>query len=101
MTDARDQNLDGIEDQDTLEEQADANRPYGQVTAEDLSTDEQIYDGGDLATAIGEDDADLEGAVPLDQQIELDRDEDETIEDRIAQEEYDPASDIVPPDAGA
>ena len=52
MTDARDQNLDGIEDQDTLEEQADANRPYGQVTAEDLSTDEQIYDGGDLATAI-------------------------------------------------
>ena len=101
MTDARDKNLDGMDDLDTLEAQADANRPYGEVTAEDLSDVDLIGDGGDLAATLGPDDPDLEGVIPLDHEIELDRDSEETIDDRIRQEEYDPASSIVPPDAGA
>lgn len=104
--DPNDQDLDGIEDAETLEEQADANRPYGEVTAEDLNTQDLIDDGGDLARALDHTDADAQlvggsGVQPLDEEIELDRDRHQTIEDRILQEEYDPASAIVPPDAPA
>lgn len=92
-----DGSLDDLTEAD-LAEQADANRPYGAVTAEDLSPSDLIDDGADLATQIGEDDPDLEGVIPLDHQIELERDQVETIDDRIRQEAPDPTSAITPPD---
>lgn len=92
-----DRDFDGLEDQVSIEEQADANRPYGEVTSEDMSADDLIADGADLSRDLDENE---EGVQPLDESIEVERDEDETIEDRIAQEEPDPFSDIVPPDAG-
>lgn len=96
--DVRDGNLDGMENLD-LQEQADAEQAYGEVTAEDLSTDDLIQDGADLSTDLGDPD-DLEGNIPVDHEIDLDRDARETIDDRIRQEEPDPTTDIVPPDAG-
>lgn len=82
-----------------LEEMADANRPYGEVTAEDLSTDDLLADGADLGLALGPDDADLEGVVPLDHVYELDDSAtEETIDERVRQEEPDPATDVVPKD---
>lgn len=97
--DSGDGSLDGLEDLNP-QEQADANRPYGEVTAEDLSTNDLIFDGAD-ATDVGPDHGDLEGVVPVDHHRDLDPEADETIEDRLSQEIPDPASDIVPPDAGA
>lgn len=96
--DARDGNFDGMENLD-LQEQADAEQPYGEVTVEDLSTEDLIDDGADLSTDLGDPD-DLAGNIPVDHEIDLDPDSRETIDDRIRQEEPDPTSDIVPPDAG-
>lgn len=48
--DANDGSYDGIEGQDAVEA-ADANRPYGEVTAEDLDTRELVYDGADEVEA--------------------------------------------------
>lgn len=97
QTDALDGNIDGLEDLDP-QEQADANRPYGEVTAEGLATNDLIADGAD-PTDVGPDHGELDGVVPVDHHRNLDPESDETIEDRIAQEEPDPASDIVPPRA--
>lgn len=46
--DANDGSLDGLEDSDATAA-ADANRPYGEVTAEDLGTDDLVHDGADAA----------------------------------------------------
>lgn len=90
--DQRDEDLDGVDDAVTLAEQADENRPYGEVTAEDLSAQDLIDDGADLATAL-DDEVNEGGLVPVDREIEMDRDQDETIEDRLLQEEPDPNAD--------
>lgn len=99
-----DQDLDGIEDADSLEEMADANRQYGEVTAEDLSTQDMVDDGGDLARTLDDDDRTnnrVAGIVPVDEEMTFDDPgTTESLEDRIHQEVPDPASDIVPPDAG-
>lgn len=96
--DPRDQNLDGVEDAESLEEQGEVNRPYGEVTSEDLSAQDLIDDGADLAVSLDHG-ATEAGVAPVDAEIEMERDEHETIEDRILQEEPDPTSSIVPPDA--
>lgn len=96
--DVRDQDLDGVEDADSLEDQADVNRPYGEVTAGDLSAQDLIDDGADLAASL-DDSSSEAGLAPVDVEIEMERDQAETIEDRILQEEPDPTSSIVPPDA--
>ncbi|WP_232549425.1 hypothetical protein [Propioniciclava soli] len=93
--DAEDGSNDGLDDVDP-QDQADANRPYGEVTAEDLSTLDLVADGADAAD-VGPDHGELEGVVPVDQHRDLDPETDETIEDRLQQEEPDPASAIVPP----
>ncbi|HHU40584.1 MAG TPA: hypothetical protein GXZ45_15075 [Propionibacterium sp.] len=81
----------------SLQEMADENRPYGEVTAEDLATEELVADGADPALDLGPDDPDLEGVVPVDRVVGLDDDPaEETIEERLKQEEPDPATDIVP-----
>ena len=90
--DQRDEDLDGVDDAVTLAEQADENRPYGEVTAEDLSAQDLIDDGADLATAL-DDEVNEGGLLPVDREIEMDRDQDETIEDRLLQEEPDPNAD--------
>lgn len=92
--DERDTDLDGVDDAVTLAEQGEENRPYGEVTAEDLSDQDLIDDGADLATSL-DDEADERGMIPVDQEIELERDQQETIEDRLLQEEPDPNSDIT------
>lgn len=95
--DQRDLDLDGVEDAETLEEQADENRPYGEVTSEDLSTDDLIADGADLATAMNASEPGAGGPVPVDEEILTDDlTTDETIEDRLLQEEPDPNSSIQP-----
>ncbi len=102
--DRLDADLDGTEDADSLEEQADADRPYGEVTSEDLATQDLIDDGGDLASTLDDDDRTdnrAAGVVPLDEELTFDDlTTEETMEERFQQEEPDPASDIVPPDAG-
>lgn len=102
--DQLDSDLDGVEDPDSLEEAADADRPYGEVTAQDLGTQDLIDDGADLATTLHDDertDNRAAGVVPLDEEMSFDDlTTEETLEDRFQQEEPDPASDIVPPDAG-
>ena len=102
--DQLDSDLDGVEDPDSLEEAADADRPYGEVTSQDLGTQELIDDGADLATTLHDDertDNRAAGVVPLDEEMSFDDlTTEETLEDRFQQEEPDPASDIVPPDAG-
>ncbi|GAA1393095.1 hypothetical protein [Luteococcus peritonei] len=102
--DQLDSDLDGVEDTDELTEMADANRPYGEVTAEDLGTQDLIDDGGDLATTLDDDartDNRAAGVVPVDEEMTFDDlTTEETLEDRFQQEEPDPISDIVPPDAG-
>lgn len=88
--DAHDGSLDGIEDLDPTEA-ADANRPYGEVTAEDLATDELVGDGADAGTLVPD-----EPGVPVD--VALHTDEpltEETIDERVAQEEPDPAADVA------
>lgn len=103
--DGLDRDLDGTEDPEHLDEMADANRPYGEVTAQDLGTQDLVDDGADAASASISDDEVVEhrvaGVVPVDEEIEVDEPRtSESIEDRIQQEVPDPASDIVPPDAG-
>lgn len=103
--DELDRDLDGTEDPEHLDEMADANRPYGEVTAQDLGTQDLVDDGADAASASISDDEVVEhrvaGVVPVDEEIEVDEPRtSESIEDRIQQEVPDPASDIVPPDAG-
>lgn len=102
--DQLDSDLDGVEDPDSLEEAADADRPYGEVTSQDLGTQDLIDDGADLATTLHDDertDNRAAGVVPLDEEMSFDDlTTEETLEDRFQQEEPDPASDIVPPDAG-
>ena len=98
--DERDQDFDGVEDADNLAEQADQNRPYGEVTAEDLSTDDLVADGADLATAMTASEPGADGPVPVDVAIPVDDPfTEETIEERLLQEEPDPNSAIQPPDA--
>lgn len=99
-----DSDLDGGEDAEDLEGMAgeDGGTDPGTVATE--STQDLINDGADLALSL-DDEARSEkraaGVVPLDQEMVFDDETtDETIEDRIQQEEPDPASDIVPPDAG-
>lgn len=72
---------------DTMEEQADLNRPYGEVTAEDLALDELTGDGADL----------MAGDSETSHYVRPDDDPaEETIEERLLQEEFDPNSAIVP-----
>lgn len=88
--DANDGSLDGLEDSDAVEV-ADANRPYGEVTAEDLDTRELVYDGADAATMVPDD-----PAVAVDTALHTDDPGvDETIEDRLPQEEPDPVADVA------
>ncbi|WP_040162291.1 hypothetical protein [Nigerium massiliense] len=105
MTEPRDENLADIDEQESLDgmddevrraEQVAQERPYGEVMTEDLETSDLLDDGADLSQSIGEDDPDLEGAIPVDRQVEVDEVRRETIDDRIAQEVPDPATDIVP-----
>ncbi|MEL4356871.1 MULTISPECIES: hypothetical protein [unclassified Luteococcus] len=103
--DQLDRDLDGVEDQQSLEEAADANRPYTEVTAQDLGSQDMVDDGADPAAASVSDDEQVAhraaGVVPIDESITVDdQTTSESIEDRIQQEVPDPASDIVPPDAG-
>jgi len=103
--DRLDRDLDGTEDPDTLEEMADANRPYGEVTAQDLGTQDLVDDGADPALATPGDDEQVAnraaGVLPVDEVLHTDEPRsEETIEERIQQEVPDPTSDIVPPDAG-
>ncbi|GAB2470497.1 hypothetical protein GCM10027030_01480 [Luteococcus sediminum] len=100
-----DRDLDGTEDPEHLDEMADANRPYGEVTAQDLGTQDLVDDGADAASASISDDEVVEhrvaGVVPVDEEIVFDEPRSsESLEDRIQQEVPDPATDIVPPDAG-
>ena len=89
QTDALDGNIDGLEDLDP-QEQADANRPYGEVTAEDLGSDELIDDGADPAFWVPED-ADTPVDVALRaHEARDDTGEGETIDEYLAQEEPDP-----------
>lgn len=104
MRDDLDRDLDGLEDLQSLEESADANRPYGEVTAQDLGTQDLVDDGADLARSLDDDDQishRTDAVVPLDEAITVDdmphRD---SIEERIQQEVPDEGSDIVPLDAG-
>ena len=74
------------------------------LTSQDLGTQDLIDDGADLATTLHDDertDNRAAGVVPLDEEMSFDDlTTEETLEDRFQQEEPDPASDIVPPDAG-
>lgn len=95
--DERDKDLDGFEDAESLTEQADQDQTYGEVTSEDLSTDDLIADGADLATAMNASEPGAGGPVPVDEEILTDDlTTDETIEDRLLQEEPDPNSSIQP-----
>ena len=88
--DAQDGNIDGIEDLD-VEEVAEKDHDYGEVTAEDLGTDELVFDGADAADLIAED-----TEAPIDEAMhEDDTFSQESIEDRLEQEEPDPASEVV------
>lgn len=88
--DAHDGNLDGLEDLDATET-ADANRPYGEVTAEDLATSELVADGADAAMM-----APIDPAVPIDGAFHTDDpDVEETIDDRLTQEQRDPAAEVA------
>lgn len=88
--DAADGSLDGLEDLDGPEA-ADLNRPYGEVTAEDLATDELIGDGADAAAMAATD-----GAVPVDAVLHVDdMATEETIDERLAQEIPDPNQNLV------
>lgn len=87
--DQLDADLDGVEDATTLQEMGDQNRPYGEVTSEDLSAQDLIDDGADLATTLDDSSSEV-GLAPVDQEIEMERDEEETLDDRLAQEEPDP-----------
>lgn len=88
--DAQDGSLDGLEQLDA-EEIADADHPYGEVTAEDLGTRDLIDDGADAAAMVPDD-----PQTPVDVALHTgDSDHDETIEDRLLQEEPDPSSRII------
>ena len=88
--DAQDGSLDGLEDQDMVAA-ADANRPYGEVTAEDLDTRELVYDGADAATMVPDD-----PTVAVDTALHTDPPRvDETIDERLAQEVPDPAAGVA------
>ncbi|WP_420174971.1 hypothetical protein [Luteococcus sp. OSA5] len=104
MRDDLDRDLDGLEDLESLEESADANRPYGEVTAQDLGTQDLVDDGADLARSLDDDEQiahRADAVVPVDEAVTVDdMAHQESIEERIQQEIPDEASDIVPPDAG-
>lgn len=85
----QDPSLDGIDDLDAVE-RADADHPYGQVTAEDLGTDELVYDGAEAETMVP-DDAD----VAVDTALHTDEPGEETIDERLAQEQRDPAAEVA------
>lgn len=88
--DAQDGNIDGIEDLD-VEEVAEKDHDYGEVTAEDLSTDELVYDGADPANMLPDD-----TEAPIDEAMhEDDTFTQESLDERLAQEEPDPASEVV------
>ena len=88
--DANDGSYDGIEGQDAVEA-ADANRPYGEVTAEDLDTRELVYDGADAATMVPDD-----PATPVDAAFHTDdMATEESIEEHLAQEQPDPAAEVA------
>ena len=88
--DAQDGNLDGLEDLDPVET-ADANRPYGEVTAEDLDTRELVYDGADAAQMVPD-----EPNVPVDAELHTDPPGvQETIDERVGQEQDDPATHVA------
>lgn len=85
----QDPSLDGIEDFDMIE-QADVNQPYGQVTAEDLGTDELVHDGAEAESMVpGADD------VAVDTALHTDEPGEETIDERLAQEQRDPAAEVT------
>lgn len=88
--DANDGSLDDLEDPDAVAA-ADANRPYGEVTAEDLDTSEMVYDGADAATMVPDD-----PAMPVDAALHTDEPGvEETIDERLAQEQADPAAEVA------
>jgi hypothetical protein len=88
--DEQDGSIDGLEQLDP-EEIADADHPYGEVTAEDLGTDDLIDDGADAAAMIPDD-----PQTPVDAALHTeDLTHDDTIEDRLLQEEPDPSSRVI------
>lgn len=88
--DARDGNIDGIEDLD-VEEVAESEQPYGEVTAEDLSAEELVYDGADPANMLPDD-----TAAPVDEAMhENDTETQESLDERLRQEEPDPAAETT------
>ena len=88
--DAQDGSIDGLEQLDA-EEIADAEHPYGEVTAEDLGTDDLIDDGADAAAMVPDD-----PQTPVDAALHTDDiAHDETIEERLLQEKPDPSSRVT------
>lgn len=87
--DANDGSLDGLEDSDATAA-ADANRPYGEVTAEDLGTDDLVHDGADAAGMVPD-----HPDVAVDTALHTDEPGEETIDERLAQEQPDPAAEVA------
>ena len=88
--DLEDGNPDGLESL-TAEQIADKSHPYGEVTAEDLDTRELVYDGADAATMVPDD-----PATPVDAAFHTDdMATEESIEERLAQEQPDPAAEVA------
>ena len=88
--DEQDGSLDGLEQLDA-EEIADAEHPYGEVTAEDLGTEDLIDEGADAAAMVPDD-----PQTPVDAALHTDDiAHDETIEERLLQEEPDPSSRVT------
>ena len=88
--DAQDGSIDGLEQLDA-EEVADAEHPYGEVTAEDLGTAVLTAHGAGPAPMVP-----VDPQTPVDSALHTDdTDHDETIEERLRQEEPDPSSRIT------
>jgi len=88
--DAQDGNIDGLENL-TKEEAAAADNPYTEATADSLATEELLYDGVDTMSLLPQDEE-----MPVDEFLHNDDvPHDDTIEDRLAQEEPDPSSQVV------
>lgn len=88
--DSQDGNIDGLENL-SVEEVAAADHPYTEATADTLATEELLYDGVDTINLLPQDEE-----TPVDEFLHNDDvPHDDTIEDRLAQEEPDPSSQVV------
>ena len=88
--DAQDGSLDGLTDLDA-QDVADANRPYGEVTAEDLASDDLVADGADAAGLVTQDER-----LGVDAALHTDPPRtEETIDERLAQEVPDEGAEVA------